>query len=97
MFVVRVVLRLKLVVVIKLGCYEESVFVVILYIGVFVGLDFVYDVVFWRVGIFCVLILEKLFDVVEMLLCGIYIVGECLVILMNGGGIGVLVIDCLFD
>lgn len=95
MLVVCVVVCVKLVVVVKFGCYICIDFDVDIYVQVLVSIDVVYGVVFSCVGLFWVSVLDELFIVVEIFgWFGIFF-GCWLVIFSNGGGVGWLVVDQL--
>jgi len=65
--------------------------------GALAGVDAVYDAAFQRAGILRVYDLDEVFDAVETLSTRPRVTGDRLVIVTNGGGVGVLAVDALSD
>ncbi|MFP4002796.1 MAG: acetate--CoA ligase family protein, partial [Alphaproteobacteria bacterium] len=93
----RAAARLKPVVVIKPGRYQAAAKAAASHTGALAGSDAVYDAAFRRAGMLRVPTLESLFDAVETVSRVPALQGERLAILTNGGGVGVLATDRLFD
>jgi acetyltransferase len=91
----RAAARMKPVVVVKAGRYQEGAQAASSHTGALAGHDAVYDAAFRRAGMLRVLTLEELFDTVETLSCMDPPQGRRLTILTNGGGLGVLATDAL--
>lgn len=89
----RLAARLKPVIVVKGGRYEESAGAVASHTGALTGASEVYSAAFRRAGMVEVDTLSELFDAVETLAHAHHRFGERLAILSNGGGIGVLATD----
>ena len=89
----RLAARLKPVIVVKGGRYEESAGAVASHTGALAGASEVYSAAFRRAGMVEVDTLSELFDAVETLAHTRHRFGERLAILSNGGGIGVLATD----
>jgi acetyltransferase len=87
--------RLKPVIVIKAGRYGETTRAVASHTGALAGSDAVYDAVFRRAGMLRVFDLDELFEAVETVAVARPPGGDRLVILTNGGGIGILAADAL--
>ena len=93
----RAAARTKPVIVVKAGRHVEGARAAASHTGALAGSDAVYDAVFRRAGMLRVYSLEELFDAAETLASGCKPKGDRLVILTNGGGIGVLATDTLID
>jgi acetyltransferase len=93
----RAAARTKPVVVVKAGRHAQGAKAAATHTGALAGSDAVYDAAFRRAGLLRVLDLGELFDAAETLGRVKTSVGKRLSILTNGGGIGVLAIDCLID
>lgn len=87
--------RQKPVIVIKAGRSAEATEAAVSHTGALAVEDAVYDAAFRRAGILRVNTLEELFDAVGTLATGVPISGDRLVILTNGGGMGVMATDAL--
>jgi acetyltransferase len=93
----RAASRMKPVIVVKAGRHAEGARAAASHTGALAGRDAVYDAVFRRAGMLRVVSLEELFDAVETLALSRSPKGDRLVIITNGGGIGVLATDALMD
>ena len=93
----RAAARSKPVVVVKPGRHEVAARAAASHTGALAGSDGVYDAAFRRAGMLRVYCLEDLFDAVETLALAKPPRGERLVVLTNGGGMGVLAADALAD
>lgn len=95
----RAAARNKPVLVIKAGRHEEGAKAAATHTGALAGSDFVYDAAFRRAGMLRVYHFDELFAAVETLSRGRAQRSreEHLVILTNGGGLGVLAVDHLID
>ncbi len=93
----RAAARMKPVIVVKAGRHAEGARAAASHTGALAGSDAVYDAVFRRAGMLRVYDLEELFDAAETLASACKPKGDRLVILTNGGGIGVLATDTLID
>jgi len=89
--------RLKPVIVIKAGRHGAAAKAVASHTGALAGSDAVYDAAFERAGLLRVLDLDALFEAVETLAVARRPRGDRLAILTDGGGIGILATDALFD
>jgi acetyltransferase len=89
--------RIKPVVVVKSGRHREAAKAARTHTGALAGADAVYDAAFRRAGLLRVLDLDELFAAAETLAHLKPFAGKRLVILTNGGGIGVLAVDRLAD
>jgi len=89
--------RSKPVIVIKAGRHGETARAVASHTGALAGSDAVYDAAFERAGLLRVLDLDSLFEAVETLAVARRPAGDRLAILTDGGGIGILATDALFD
>jgi acetyltransferase len=89
--------RLKPVIVIKAGRHGAAAQAVASHTGALAGSDAVYDAAFERAGLLRVRDLDELFEAVETLALARRPSGDRLTILTNGGGIGILATDALFD
>jgi acetyltransferase len=87
--------RLKPVIVIKAGRHGETTKAVASHAGALAGSDAVYDAVFRRAGMLRVFDLDELFEAVETLAVARPPGGDRLIIMTNGGGIGILAADAL--
>jgi len=93
----RAAARLKPVVAIKAGRHRGTAQAVASHTGALAGIDDVYDAAFRRAGVLRVRDIEEVFDAAETLAVSPPIAGDRLVILTNGGGVGVLATDTLLD
>jgi acetyltransferase len=93
----RAVARAKPVVVIKSGPHVQAAKAAATHTGALAGSDAVYDAAFRRAGLLRVRALDELFDAAETLGRLRTFSGRRLMILTNGGGIGVLAVDRLVD
>lgn len=93
----RAAARLKPVIVVKSGRFAESAKAAASHTGALAGVDGVYDAAFRRAGILRVMDMEALFNAVETLALAKPLKGDRLVILTNGGGVGVLATDTLIE
>jgi len=93
----RAAARAKPVVVVKSGRTAQAAKAAATHTGALAGSDAVYDAAFRRAGLLRVRDLDELFDAVETLGRVKPFSGKRLMILTNGGGIGVLAIDRLVD
>jgi acetyltransferase len=93
----RAAARSKPVIVVKSGRHAASARAVASHTGALAGADAVYDAAFRRAGIVRVHTLEELFDAAAILGARRVPAGERLVILTNGGGIGILATDAVAD
>ena len=91
----RAAARIKPVIVVKAGRYDESASAATSHTGAMAGSDAVYEAAFSRAGILRVNDLEALFDAVSTLGMLQPVTGDQLAILTNGGGIGVMATDTL--
>jgi acetyltransferase len=100
----RAAARMKPVVAVKAGRFEQSARAAVSHTGALAGSDAVYDAAFRRAGILRVYTLEELFDAAETLA----VTGppapstegpkrDRLAIVTNGGGLGVLAADALAE
>nr|WP_220128393.1 bifunctional acetate--CoA ligase family protein/GNAT family N-acetyltransferase [Desulfosalsimonas propionicica] len=93
----RAAARMKPVIVVKSGRHRESAHAAASHTGALAGTDPVYDAAFRRAGVLRVTDMLALFDAVETLAMSRPFHGDGLVILTNGGGMGVLATDVLMD
>ena len=93
----RAAARVKPVIVIKAGRYEEGARAAASHTGALAGADEVYDAAFRRAGMLRVRTLDELFSAAETLSSGIRVRGDRLAIMTNGGGLGVLACDALAE
>lgn len=93
----RAAARLKPVIVVKSGRKAEGAQAAATHTGALAGSDAVYDAAFRRAGILRVFDLRDLFDCAELLSRGPTPHGNRLMILTNGGGLGILAIDQLAE
>ena len=93
----RAAARAKPVIVVKSGRNEAAAKAAASHTGSLAGADEVYDAAFRRAGMLRVFDMTQLFDAVETLASGTRILGDRLVILTNGGGIGVLATEALIE
>jgi len=93
----RAASRSKPVIVVKAGRHDASARAASSHTGALAGSDAVYDAVFSRAGMLRVYSLEDLFDAVETLALAHPPSGQCLAIVSNGGGTGVMATDALLD
>jgi acetyltransferase len=91
----RAASRMKPVIVVKAGRYEEGARAAASHTGAMAGSDEVYDAAFRRAGMLRVESLDELFDAVETLGMIDPPHGDRVAIVTNGGGIGVLATDAL--
>lgn len=93
----RAAARVKPVVVVKAGRKAQGARAAATHTGALAGADAVYDAAFRRAGLLRVFDLRELFDCAETLGRNTPLSGRRLVILTNGGGIGVLAVDTLVE
>ncbi len=93
----RATARNKKVIVIKSGRMAEGAKAAASHTGALAGNDDVFDAAIRRAGMLRVYSIQNLFDAVETLAHVSGIKGDRLIILTNGGGIGVLATDSLID
>jgi acetyltransferase len=93
----RAAARAKPVIGIKAGRHAQAAKAAATHTGALAGADAVYDAAFRRAGLLRVRDLEELFDATETLGRLRPFPGKRLMILTNGGGIGVLALDRLAD
>jgi acetyltransferase len=93
----RAAARTKHVIVVKAGRHAESAQAAASHTGAMAGADDVYDTAFRRAGMLRVTELDEIFAAVETLANLKPPPGDRLAILTNGGGIGVMATDTLFD
>lgn len=93
----RATARNKKVIVIKSGRMAEGAKAAASHTGALAGNDDVFDAAIRRAGMLRVYSIQNLFDAVETLAHVPSINGDRLIILTNGGGIGVLATDSLID
>src|SRR5215207_5026729 len=93
----RAAARMKPVVVIKSGRHAQGAKAAATHTGALAGSDAVYDAAFRRAGLLRVFDLDETFAAAETLGRQKPFPGKRLVILTNGGGIGVLAVDRLID
>ena len=93
----RAAARSKPVVVVKSGRHAQGAVAARTHTGALAGSDAVYDAAFRRAGLLRVLDLDELFAAAETLGRLSPFPGKRLAILTNGGGVGVLAVDCLMD
>ena len=93
----RAAARMKPVLVVKAGRYQQSAQAATSHTGALAGNDEVYDAAFRRAGMLRVYSLEELFDAAETLAMQWKPKGDRLAILTNGGGIGVLATDAIVE
>lgn len=93
----RAAARVKPVIVLKAGRFEESSQAVASHTGALAGVDAVYEAAFRRAGLLRVMDMEMLFNAVQTLEMTKPLSGHRLAILTNGGGVGVLATDTLME
>ncbi len=93
----RAAARSKPVIVVKGGRSAAAQRAALSHTGALAGSDAVYDAAFRRAGMLRVQDIDELFEAVATLASGQRILGERLVILGNGGGLGVLATDALVE
>lgn len=93
----RAAARLKPVIAVKSGRMAQGAQAVATHTGALAGSDAVYDAAFRRAGMLRVFDLRDLFDCAELLSRGQAPHGNRLMILTNGGGLGILAIDQLTE
>ena len=93
----RAAARMKPVIVVKAGRYQQSAKAATSHTGALAGNDDVYDAAFRRAGMLRVHSLEELFDAAETLAMQWKPTGDRLAVLTNGGGIGVLATDAIVE
>jgi acetyltransferase len=91
----RIAARAKPVIVVKGGRSWSGARAAASHTGALAGADAVYDAAFRRAGMLRVDTLRDLFDASETLASGLRIEGDRLMILTNGGGLGVMAADAL--
>ncbi len=94
----RAAARLKPVIVLKGGRHEESAEAVASHTGAMAGSDDAFDAAFRRAGMLRVRTMQELFDTVETLArVKVTATRGRMVVVTNGGGLGVLATDSLLD
>jgi acetyltransferase len=93
----RAASRIKPVIVIKAGRHEEGAKAAASHTGAMAGSDEIYNAAFHRAGVLRVAGLEEMFNAAEIIGHGSKLNGDRLTIISNGGGAGVLAVDCLMD
>jgi len=93
----RAAARLKPVVVVKSGRMAQGAKAAATHTGALAGSDAVYDAAFRRAGLLRVFDLRELFDCAELLGQSRGPKGKQLMILTNGGGLGILAVDRLVE
>lgn len=93
----RAAARSKPIVVIKSGRTEAAAKAAASHTGSIGGSDAVYDAAFRRAGMLRVFDMDELFDAVETLASGLRVRGDRLMIVTNGGGLGVLAAESVSD
>ena len=93
----RAAARLKPVVVVKSGRMAQGAKAAATHTGALAGSDAVYDAAFRRAGLLRVFDLRELFDCAELLGQSRSPRGKQLMILTNGGGLGILAVDRLVE
>ncbi len=93
----RAAARLKPVIAIKAGRHAAAAKAASSHTGAMAGVDAIYDAAFLRTGILRVRDLDEVFDAVETLARPVRLGGDRLLIVTNGGGLGVLATDTLLD
>ncbi len=91
----RIAARIKSVIVVKAGRSASGAAAAASHTGALAGADAVYDAAFRRAGMLRVETLRDLFDAAETLASGLRPTGDRLMIVSNGGGLGVLATDAL--
>ncbi len=91
----RIAARVKPVIVVKAGRTAAGAQAALSHTGALAGADHVYEAAFQRAGMLRVGELRELFEAVGTLSSGIRVEGDRLVILTNGGGLGVMAVDAL--
>jgi acetyltransferase len=89
--------RIKPVIVLKAGRHGAGAKAAATHTGALAGSDIVYDAAFHRAGCIRVRDLDELFATAETLAAHSPVRGDRIVILTNGGGLGVLAVDRLAD
>jgi acetyltransferase len=93
----RAAARLKPVIVVKSGRMTQGAKAAATHTGALAGSDAVYDAAFRRAGLLRVFDLRELFDCAELLGQSLAPAGKNLMILTNGGGLGILAVDRLAE
>lgn len=93
----RAAARLKPVIVVKSGRMAQGAKAAATHTGALAGSDAVYDAAFRRAGLLRVFDLRELFDCAELLGQSHAQAGKNLMILTNGGGLGILAVDRLVE
>ena len=93
----RAAARLKPVIVVKSGRMAQGAKAAATHTGALAGSDAVYDAAFRRAGLLRVFDLRELFDCTELLGQSRAPAGKNLMILTNGGGLGILAVDRLAE
>ena len=91
----RIASRIKPVIVVKAGRSAAGAAAAASHTGALAGADAVYEAAFRRAGMLRVESLRDLFDGAEILASGLHPAGDRLMIISNGGGLGVLATDAL--
>ena len=93
----RAAARVKPVIVVKAGRHVQAARAAATHTGALAGVDAVYAAAFRRAGLLRVFDLDELFAAAETLGRLSPFPGNRLAIMTNGGGIGVLAVDCVID
>lgn len=93
----RAAARTKPVIVLKAGRHAAAAQAATTHTGALAGANEVYDAAFRRAGLVRVLDLNELLAAAQMLAGRATIGGERLIVLTNGGGLGVMAVDRLLD
>ena len=93
----RAASRLKPVIAIKAGRYPAAAHAAASHTGALAGLDKAYDAAFRRAGVLRVYDLDEVFDALETLANRPPLVSDDLIVLTNGGGVGVLAADAISE
>jgi acetyltransferase len=91
----RIAARAKPVIIVKSGRTAEAQRAAMTHTGALAGADAVHDAVFRRAGMLRVDTLRDLFDAAETLASGMNPRNDALMIVTNGGGLGVIAADAL--
>jgi len=93
----RIAARMKPVVVIKAGRHAEGSRAAVTHSGAMIGADDVFDAALQRAGVVRAMTIEQLFSAAQLLTTQQKVSGNRLVIITNGGGLGVMATDRAID
>jgi len=93
----RIAARMKPVVVIKAGRHAEGSRAAVTHSGAMIGADDVFDAALQRAGVVRAMTIEQLFSAAQLLTTQQRVSGNRLVIITNGGGLGVMATDRAID